>query len=220
MNASTAPRPSCLDCVRKHIGQSAVLFQEALQGYPDHRWLALGHLAEAESESQAICSDFAGRLRNERRKCENEDSYVPDCMALLGIVSNLNAHYGCDKVGDRNASCNLKGCKESDMESDIAGRVASKFERVGALISRQKLYDALKKLKRDGLGVNLPSSYKEFRNETYGRKSMIYVDWKTSDDKKQGESELSSQGFRIRRYDPPTTSEVQVTYFKGLHWDE
>ena len=81
-NASTAPRPSCPKCVLKHLSQACVLFQESLQGYPTHRWLAIGHMAEAEAESQAIASKFADLLRQERKKAEQSE-YVPDCEKLI-----------------------------------------------------------------------------------------------------------------------------------------
>lgn len=90
MNAADAPRPTCMACVSKHLGQASVLFQEALQGYPEHRWLAIGHLAEAEAESQAGFPEFAKVLRNERKKAEEGD-YVPDCVSLLGRLRNASA---------------------------------------------------------------------------------------------------------------------------------
>ena len=57
-------------------------------------------------------------------------------------------------------------------------------------------------------------------DEVYGKKAMIYVYWASPEDKKKGEAELKQRGYRIHRYDPPTASEIQVTYFKGWHWDE
>lgn len=41
-------RKTCLDCVLKHVAQAQVLLCEV--DYPKHRYLAIGHLAEAESE--------------------------------------------------------------------------------------------------------------------------------------------------------------------------
>ena len=56
-------RGSCLDCVRKHIAQAAILADEAALGYPFHRWYAAGHLAEAESESRGKFPDLAKTIR-------------------------------------------------------------------------------------------------------------------------------------------------------------
>jgi len=59
-------RDACFDCVRKHIAQAIVLTNEAQLGYPTHRWLAIGHLAEAEAESILVEPNFADRLRRMR----------------------------------------------------------------------------------------------------------------------------------------------------------
>ena len=56
-------RHTCLDCVRKHLAQASVLMDEAALGYPHHRWLAVGHLAEAESESLREQPEFAKQIR-------------------------------------------------------------------------------------------------------------------------------------------------------------
>lgn len=47
-----AVRPSCLECVEKHVGAAYVLLTEEADGYA-HRLRAIGHLHEAEDESQA-----------------------------------------------------------------------------------------------------------------------------------------------------------------------
>jgi len=56
-------RGTCLDCVRKHIAQAAILMDEAALGYPHHRWFAAGHLAEAESESRGEYPGLAQFIR-------------------------------------------------------------------------------------------------------------------------------------------------------------
>lgn len=45
-------RPSCLECVEKHLGAVYVLLTECRDGYA-HRLRAVGHFHEAEDESQA-----------------------------------------------------------------------------------------------------------------------------------------------------------------------
>jgi len=78
----------------KHLAQACVLFQEALQGYPAHRWLAIGHMAEAEAESQGIAKGFSDLLREERKKAESVDDlakgYVPDCVALINRFAGVS----------------------------------------------------------------------------------------------------------------------------------
>jgi len=59
-------RVSCLDCARKHIAEAEVLMREALMGYPNHSWLAVGHLSQAESELLGEFPDMAHTIRAER----------------------------------------------------------------------------------------------------------------------------------------------------------
>lgn len=43
-------RETCIECCIKHVAQAVVLLCEVPKGYPLHKWLAVGHLAEAEDE--------------------------------------------------------------------------------------------------------------------------------------------------------------------------
>lgn len=56
-------RDSCLSCARKHIAKAEVLTQEALLGYPEHAWLAIGEMAEAEAELLQRYPDLAEEIR-------------------------------------------------------------------------------------------------------------------------------------------------------------
>ena len=92
------------------------------------------------------------------------------------------------------------------------------------LLSRKKLYVALQELVGMGLEPRgtLPSSYTKLSNEIYGKKAMIYFTWKDEPTRRKAERELENRGFKVhRRYYPGSgTMEVQVSYFKGHHWDE
>ena len=66
-------RAHCYWCVTKHISQAIVLTIEAATGYPEHIWLASGHLAEAEAEILEVHPKFADRIREVRRKLTGED---------------------------------------------------------------------------------------------------------------------------------------------------
>lgn len=59
-------------------------------------------------------------------------------------------------------------------------------------------------------------------DETYGRKSMIYIASKDNAARKQLEVFLSDKGFTVNRdYHPGSkVAEVQVSYYKGYNWDE
>lgn len=60
-------REVCRECVLKHIAQAIVLVDEAINGYPEHRYLAIGHLAEAESECIAGYPELANEIRLVRK---------------------------------------------------------------------------------------------------------------------------------------------------------
>lgn len=93
MNRTLFNRPSCLFCVSKHLASAQVLLDEAQLGYPEHRWLAVGHLQEAESESLADFPLFAQKIRCLRvvlmgQECEVDKS-TPSVMDLLREARTL-----------------------------------------------------------------------------------------------------------------------------------
>jgi hypothetical protein len=59
-------------------------------------------------------------------------------------------------------------------------------------------------------------------NETYGRKSMIYVGAGTFDARRSLEKFLIAEGFKVHTdYFPGSDQvEVQVSYFRGYGWDK
>ena len=60
---NSAVRSTCLDCVRKHLGQASALLVESKLGYPIHHWFAVGHLAEAETEALQKFPKYASKIR-------------------------------------------------------------------------------------------------------------------------------------------------------------
>ncbi len=72
-------RPPCTFCARKHLAQALVLLQEARQGYPLHRWYAIGHLAEAADEliadERESVRGVAHALRQDRKQLEVDETY-------------------------------------------------------------------------------------------------------------------------------------------------
>ena len=59
-------------------------------------------------------------------------------------------------------------------------------------------------------------------NETYGRKSCIYVHCATPLERMNLEGFLTVRGFKVNRDYAfgDSSSEIQVSYFKGVGWDE
>ena len=74
-------RNSCIDCTCKHLAQASVLADEALN-YPHHKDLAIGHMAEAESESRKEYPNLANAIRMYRCAWINNNE-EPDFDYLL-----------------------------------------------------------------------------------------------------------------------------------------
>lgn len=81
----TPSRPSCLECVEKHLGAALVLLTEAREGYA-YRLRAVGHLFEAEDESQ-VWPELHAAIREARKAYQGADE-MPNWDALAGQVHN------------------------------------------------------------------------------------------------------------------------------------
>lgn len=75
-------RETCLDCVRKHLAQALVLVEESLMGYPSHKYLAIGHMAEASSECLQKYPAYANKIRDARVLYAMSDE-PPEIMSLI-----------------------------------------------------------------------------------------------------------------------------------------
>jgi len=88
-------RPTCLDCVRKHIAQAMILLQESESPeYKNHFWLGIGHLAEAESESLSSYPTLANTIRDHRLSMMADRNYKPDLTNLFEIVDTTETSNG------------------------------------------------------------------------------------------------------------------------------
>jgi len=91
------PRKPCAHCSKKHLSQAMVLLDESINGYPEHRWMAAGHIAEAESEIAGLYSDVAEKLRGARKTMDEDRSYFPNLLpAILEIDKRSGPSKGCD----------------------------------------------------------------------------------------------------------------------------
>lgn len=82
-------RDTCLDCVIKHLSQAEILLEESLLGHPDHLYLAIGHLAEAESECLLEYPELAVNIRENRYIIMETEGTQFDYIKLLHTVLNL-----------------------------------------------------------------------------------------------------------------------------------
>lgn len=83
----TELRDSCLDCVRKHLSQALILMQEVHQGYPQHRWIAIGHMGEAADEALKEHPKLADEIRKHRLKYMANGDYQVPIMDLIKKAS-------------------------------------------------------------------------------------------------------------------------------------
>ena len=92
----TPTRPSCIECVEKHLGAAMVLLAE-LNDLPDdeasrrqgfsRRLRAIGHLFEAEDESQEW-PDLHAAVRA-ARKAYQADGIMPDSEDLGALANGV-----------------------------------------------------------------------------------------------------------------------------------
>ena len=81
-------RETCRDCARKHIAQALLLAIEERTGYPQFKWLVIGHLAEAEAELVCDHEDLANEIREYRKEYEI-DTHVN--MPLMEMIQRITA---------------------------------------------------------------------------------------------------------------------------------
>lgn len=76
---------TCFECAIKHLGQAYVLLKESKLGYPIHKYYAIGHMAEAESELAEKYSHLGESIR-EARKILFETNTTPDFESLINMI--------------------------------------------------------------------------------------------------------------------------------------
>lgn len=79
-------RKSCPRCTVKHLSQAMILMDEAELGYPEHRYLAIGHLAEAESEALFKWPSVAHMIRDVRKLYELGETRGEGIMEIIRFV--------------------------------------------------------------------------------------------------------------------------------------
>ena len=82
-------RPSCLECVEKHLGAAMVMLSEIHNGY-SYRLQFIGHLHEAEDESQQWPQ--LHDLIRQARKTYQQESIVPDWELLGRTLQETGNH--------------------------------------------------------------------------------------------------------------------------------
>ena len=82
-------RPSCVECVEKHLGAACVLLAETQDGYA-YRLRAVGHLHEAEDESQSWPA-LHEAVRAARKAYQTQGA-MPDWQKLQDQIEEARGH--------------------------------------------------------------------------------------------------------------------------------
>ncbi len=87
--------------------------------------------------------------------------------------------------------------------------------------SKKKLFEALAHYFNNTEYTEKGLQAEGISNETYGRKSCIYIKTPSPEDRRNLEGFLGIRGFNINsKYWPgSSTLEVHVSYFKGHQWN-
>jgi hypothetical protein len=82
----TPPRPSCIECVEKHLGAAMVMLAEIHNGY-SYRLQFVGHLHEAEDESQEW-PQLHDLIRQARKAWQQQET-IPDWERLARTLAEI-----------------------------------------------------------------------------------------------------------------------------------
>lgn len=93
-------RKPCIDCVEKHIAQAYILAQESEMGYPEHRVLLCGHLAEAIDEAPKDIPELKYTLQNCLAETMRTGKAFLPLYPLLAFIKLVRQHINQDPVDD------------------------------------------------------------------------------------------------------------------------
>lgn len=128
-------RPACLDCARKHIAQAMVLVHESKQGYPVHKWYAIGHLAEASDELIAEYPAAAASVRKERLAYMKDEEYKIDYAKLIELVSQLKPTDNCCTESKKEALQLIRlpicmACPHRDPTTEVCNHLGEEVSQI------------------------------------------------------------------------------------------
>lgn len=83
-------RSFCMHCTLKHIGKAIVLLSEAKLGYPEHLYIAIGNLSEAEDECLIEHPELAERIREIRLRIEDD---INEGEVLVSLIIDIMNEY-------------------------------------------------------------------------------------------------------------------------------
>lgn len=140
-------RPSCMECVEKHLGAALVLMGEAEAGYPEHKLLAIGHLHEAAEESADMRPELSALLRDIRKRYQQGEA-----IEFETILEALDQHgvWRFDQRG-QGVACGKGWIPRSKKCSSDKAKQTSK-EAKAKTVEKSKARAELKRAVKEGKG--------------------------------------------------------------------
>jgi hypothetical protein len=93
-------RKPCIDCVEKHVAQAYILAQESEMGYPEHRILMCGHLAEAIDEAPKDIPELKYTLQTcLSRTMQTGQAFLP-LYPILALIKMIRERMNQEPVDD------------------------------------------------------------------------------------------------------------------------
>jgi len=96
----TPERKPCIDCVEKHVAQAYILAQESEMGYPEHRILMCGHLAEAIDEAPKDLLELKYTLQTCLAQTMRSGSAFLPLYPVLALIKLIRQRINQDPVDD------------------------------------------------------------------------------------------------------------------------
>ena len=93
-------RKPCIDCVEKHVAQAYILAQESEMGYPEHRILVCGHLAEAIEEAPNDIMELKYTLQTCLAETMRTGKAFLPLYPVLAFIKLIREHINQQPVDD------------------------------------------------------------------------------------------------------------------------
>ena len=93
-------RKPCIDCVEKHVAQAYILAQESEMGYPEHRILMCGHLAEAIDEAPSDIPELKYTLQTCMAETMRTGTAFLPLYPILAYIQLVRRHINQMPVDD------------------------------------------------------------------------------------------------------------------------
>ena len=84
---SQISRDACPDCTRKHLAQAMINLQESINGHPELRWIAIGHIAEAETEIKDLYPTVSYSLNIHWKRMMKDKNFIPDLQIIIASIT-------------------------------------------------------------------------------------------------------------------------------------